>query len=57
MSLAEAQELFTTLGDPMPTGLYEVAAWLLAPAPEDLSRPARDEEPPELGDPEDPAAS
>jgi len=55
MSLAEAQELFSTIGDPTPTGLYEVAAWLLAPAPQDLSRPVRDEEPPEPG-PEDPAA-
>ena len=43
MSLAEAQELFTTVGDPMPSGLYEVAAWLLAPAPEDFSMPAQDE--------------
>jgi hypothetical protein len=56
MSLAEAQELFSTIGDPAPTGLYEVAAWLLAPAPQDLSRPVRDEEPPEPGGPEDPAA-
>jgi hypothetical protein len=43
MSLAEAQELFTTMGDPRPSGLYEVAAWLLAPAPEDFSMPAQDE--------------
>jgi len=50
MSLAEAQELFSTLGDPAPTGLYEVAAWLLAPAPEDFSMPAREEFP----EPEDP---
>ncbi|HJR49746.1 MAG TPA: hypothetical protein VJ794_01495 [Gemmatimonadales bacterium] len=50
MSLAEAQDLFTTLGDPAPTGLYEVAAWLLAPAPEDLSIPAPEE-------PDDPPAS
>lgn len=56
MSLAEAQELFTTLGDPTPTGLYEVAAWLLAPAPGDLSRPVRDEESREPGDLEDPTA-
>lgn len=49
MSLAEAQELFTTMGDPIPTGLYEVAAWLLAPAPGDLSRPAPEE-------PEDPTS-
>jgi hypothetical protein len=53
MSLAEAQELLATLGDPPPTGLYEVAAWLLAPAPEDFSMPARDEleEPEDLEDP------
>jgi len=58
MSLAEAQELFTTMGDPTPTGLYEVAAWLLAPAPEDFSMPAeQDEDSVELEEPEDPAAS
>jgi hypothetical protein len=55
MSLSEAQELFTTLGDPTPSGLYEVAAWLLAPAPEDLSTPAREEEDSvDLEEPEDP---
>ncbi|MGH7375225.1 MAG: hypothetical protein ACREJY_13460 [Candidatus Rokuibacteriota bacterium] len=47
MSLAEAQEMFNTIGDPTPTTLYEVAAWLLAPAPGDLSTPAPEE-------PEDP---
>ena len=52
MSLTEAQELFSTIGDPTPTGLYEVAAWLLAPAPEDFSTPAREEH----GEPEDPFA-
>jgi hypothetical protein len=52
MSLAEAQELFSTIGDPTPTGLYEVAAWLLAPAPDDFSLPAREEHP----EPEDPFA-
>lgn len=41
MSLAEAQELFSIMGDPVPAGLYEVAAWLLAPPPEDYSMPAR----------------
>lgn len=57
MSLSEAQELFTTLGDPTPTGLYEVAAWLLAPAPEDLSTPAReDEDSVDLEEPEDPTS-
>jgi hypothetical protein len=57
MSLSEAQELFTTLGDPTPSGLYEVAAWLLAPAPEDLSTPAREEEDSvDLEEPEDPTS-
>jgi hypothetical protein len=55
MSLAEAQELFATIGDPMPTGLYEVAAWLLAPAPGDFSMPAEQEE--ESDDSEDSATS
>ncbi|MGH7316042.1 MAG: hypothetical protein ACREJS_07255 [Candidatus Rokuibacteriota bacterium] len=45
MSLAEAQDLFTTIGDPAPTGLYEVATWLLAPPPEDFSIPAEPEDP------------
>ncbi|MGH7301052.1 MAG: hypothetical protein ACREJE_11625 [Candidatus Rokuibacteriota bacterium] len=49
MSLAEAQDLLTIMGDPAPTGLYEVAAWLLAPAPGDFSIPAQEE-------PEDPAS-
>jgi hypothetical protein len=43
MSLAEAQELFAALGDPTPSGLYEVAAWLLAPATGDFSMPAPEE--------------
>ena len=58
MSLSEAQELFSTLGDPMPSGLYEVAAWLLAPAPDDLSTPARqdsaDQDSADQEEPEDP---
>ena len=54
MSLAEAQELFETMGDPTPSGLYEVAAWLLAPAPEDFSTPAQDEsDSVDLEEPED----
>jgi hypothetical protein len=39
----------------MPTGLYEVAAWLLAPAPGDFSIPAQHEE--ESDDSEDSATS
>lgn len=56
MSLAEAQDLFGAMGDPTPTGLYEVAAWLLAPAPEDFSMPAREDHA-DLEDPEDSASS
>jgi hypothetical protein len=56
MSLAEAQELFSTMGDPMPSGLYEVAAWLLSPAPEDFSTPAEHDSV-DLDEPEDPATS
>src|SRR5690348_5492874 len=33
MSLHEAQDLFGAVGDPTPATLYEVAGWLLAPAP------------------------
>ena len=54
MSLGEAQELFTTMGDPSPSGLYEVAAWLLAPAPDDFSTPAQDDSM-DLEEPEDPS--
>ena len=56
MSLSEAQALFTTIGDPMPTGLYEVAAWLLAPPPEDFSTPAQQDSV-DLEEPEDPSGS
>jgi hypothetical protein len=56
MSLAEAQELFATMGDPMPSGLYEVAAWLLAPAPEDFSIPAQHDSV-DLDEPEDSAST
>jgi hypothetical protein len=56
MSLAEAQELFMTLGDPSPSGLYEVAARLLAPAPDDFSTPAQDDSV-DLEEPEDPSTS
>ena len=52
----EAQELFMTLGDPSPSGLYEVAAWLLAPAPDDFSTPAQDDSV-DLEEPEDPSTS
>jgi hypothetical protein len=51
MSLTEAQDLFATTGDPHPTTLYEVAGWLLAPAPEEIA-PALEEE----QEPEDPSS-
>lgn len=51
MSLTEAQDLFATTGDPHPTTLYEVAGWLLAPAPEEIA-PAPEEE----QEPEDPSS-
>ncbi len=44
------------MGDPMPSGLYEVAAWLLAPAPEDFSIPAQHDSV-DLDEPEDSASS
>jgi hypothetical protein len=42
MSLNEAQDLFGAVGDPTPATLYEVAGWLLAPAPEETA-PAAEE--------------
>jgi hypothetical protein len=42
MSLSEAQDLFGAVGDPTPATLYEVAGWLLAPAPEERA-PAAEE--------------
>ena len=39
-----------------PSGLYEVAAWLLAPAPDDFSTPAQDDSV-DLEEPEDPSTS
>jgi hypothetical protein len=53
MSLTEAQDLFATTGDPHPTTLYEVAGWLLAPAPDEIA-PVPEEEPEEPEEPEDP---
>ena len=50
MSLREAQDLFGAVGDPTPATLYEVAGWLLAPAPEGIV-PAYEDEP------EDPSLS
>lgn len=35
VSLGEAQDLLTTVGDLAPVTVYEVAGWLLAPAPEE----------------------
>ena len=37
MSLGEAQDLFGAVGDPTPATLYEVAGWLLAPAPDEIA--------------------
>ena len=37
-----AQDLFGAVGDPTPATLYEVAGWLLAPAPEERA-PAAEE--------------
>jgi hypothetical protein len=49
MSLSEAQDLFSTTGDPTPATLYEVAGWLLAPAPGEIAPTPQDE-------PEDPTS-
>lgn len=49
MSLSEAQDLFGATGDPTPATLYEVAAWLLAPARDEIVPVDREE-------PEDPPA-
>ncbi|HEU4439506.1 MAG TPA: hypothetical protein VFT36_09645 [Methylomirabilota bacterium] len=47
MSLSEAQDLFATTGDPHPTTLYEVAGWLLAPAPDEIPPAPQEEQEPE----------
>lgn len=39
LSLPEAQDLLTAVGDLAPATLYEVAEWLLAPAPEEPQSP------------------
>lgn len=39
LSLQEARDLLTTLGDALPATVYEAAAWLLAPAPAKAQRP------------------
>jgi hypothetical protein len=39
LSLQEARDLLTTLGDAVPATVYEAAAWLLAPAPAKAQRP------------------
>jgi hypothetical protein len=44
MSLREAQDLFGAVGDPTPATLYEVAGWLLAPAPDELAAIVEDDE-------------
>ena len=43
MSLGEAQDLFGAVGDPTPATLYEVAGWLLAPAPDEIAPNFEDE--------------
>ncbi len=45
MSLREAQDLFGAVGDPTPPTLYEVAGWLLAPAPDEVAPTFEDEQP------------
>jgi hypothetical protein len=45
MSLREAQDLFGAVGDPTPATLYEVAGWLLAPAPDEIAPTFEDEQP------------
>jgi hypothetical protein len=44
MSLREAQDLFGAVGDPTPATLYEVAGWLLAPAPDEVAAIVEDDE-------------
>lgn len=39
LSLQEARDLLTALGDATPATVYEAAAWLLAPAPAKAQRP------------------
>jgi len=39
LSLQEARDLLTTVGDAVPATVYEAAAWLLAPAPAEAQRP------------------
>jgi hypothetical protein len=39
LSLQEARDLLTTVGEPVPATVYEAAAWLLAPAPAEPQRP------------------
>jgi hypothetical protein len=43
MSLGEARDLFGAVGDPTPATLYEVAGWLLAPAPDEIAPNFEDE--------------
>jgi hypothetical protein len=39
LSLQEARELLTTVGDAAPATVYEAAAWLLAPPPREPESP------------------
>ena len=53
MSLGEAQDLFGAVGDPTPATLYEVAGWLLAPAPDELAAVAEEVEDDEQAEDQD----
>jgi hypothetical protein len=39
LSLREAQDLLTTVGDAAPATVYEAAAWLLTPPPDESQSP------------------
>jgi hypothetical protein len=53
MSLGEAQDLFGAVGDPTPATLYEVAGWLLAPAPDEIAAVAEEVEDDEQAEDQD----
>ncbi len=41
LSLPEARDLLSTVGDAVPATVYEAAAWLLAPPPEESQTPGK----------------